>query len=204
MNREQQQQQLLPPVVLDIQCFKDNNNEYIVKEVCVLDITTNTILLHHIVKPPCDRDFLSAAKQRETYWLTKHCHGLEWDQGDIKYYTLIDKLRVCLHNRSIIYVKGLQKKRYVLKYLVTNTNSTVNVIDVFEIGCQSLNTVFNTTDNQIRCIKHKTVRHKCALSNCTLLKAWIKNYFQEEEEEEEQQEKQKEEQPVHSTVCVLL
>ena len=145
-----------------------------------MELDSDTLLLHHIAKPPCDRDFLSADKQRETYWLTKHCHGLEWDQGDIQYYPLIDKLRTCLINRPIIYVKGLKKKQYVEKYLMINVKSvasTVRVIDMSDIGCLSLGKVptdARVKSNQLRCGRHKTPRHKCALANCTLLKAWFK------------------------------
>jgi len=202
--QQQQQSSPLPPVVLDMQCFNDNSNEYIVKEVCVVELNTDTLLLHHIVKPPCEREILNLVKQRESYWVTKHCHGLEWDQGDIKYYPLIDKLRVLLHNRSMIYVKGEQKKSYVLKYLFPNANSSSIVVDVFDIGCPSLSNPV-TADNQLRCAKHKSVRHKCALFNCTLLKAWIKRYFEEEEVGEDVVGVGEEKvQPVHSNICILL
>lgn len=97
-------------VVLDIQCFKDNNNEYIVKEASVIEVSSGTLLLHHIARPPFDRDSLSEEKLRESYWLVKHCHGLEWDQGDIPYHVLIEKLRTCLTAHSTIFVKGCEKK----------------------------------------------------------------------------------------------
>lgn len=79
---------LASPIILDFQCFKDNNNDYILKEVCALEVHSGTLLMHHIVKSPFNRDFLTQAKLRESYWLTKHCHGLEWDHGDIWYHVL--------------------------------------------------------------------------------------------------------------------
>ena len=172
----------LPPVVLDIQCFQDNTDEYIVKEVCVVDINSDTLLLHHIVGPPPPCDYvMTAKKRRETYWLTKHCHGLEWHQGanDIQYAALFDKLRTCLHNRSVIYVKGLKKKQFVEKYLLVKESAatTTRVIDMHDIGCQSLDKVLSPPQlsvSLLRCGQHKSARHKCALANCTLLKAWLK------------------------------
>jgi len=160
-------------VVLDIQCFNDNTNEFIVKEASVVDVATGTLLLHHIVKPPFDRAFLTDDKLRESYWLTKHCHGLDWNQGDIPYHVLIDKLMCCLAQRSIVYVKGLKKKQFVTNTLLP-TSSTVTVVDLGDIGCSSLFTINNLLSiNQTRCGHHKCVKNRCALSNVTLLRSWL-------------------------------
>ena len=151
----------------------------------MVDINSDTLLLHHIAKPPPLGDYVLTAKKRwETNWLTKHCHGLEWHQGDILYSELFDKLRACLYNRSVINVKGLKKKQFVQKYLLIKEESTtVRVIDMQDIGCQSLDKVssslpFTNTPqlsaSLLRCGQQKSPRHKCALANCTLLKAWIK------------------------------
>lgn len=158
-------------VVLDIQCFQDNNNEYLVKEASVVEISTGTLLLHHIARAPFDRDLLLETKLRETYWLTKHCHGLDWNRGDISYHALMDKLRCCLKQRSVVYVKGLQKKEFVQRHLVTTTDSTL-VIDMTDIGCNSLqgNLLSSTS---IRCGRHKSDQHRCALANCINLRSWL-------------------------------
>jgi len=174
------------PVVLDIQCFTDDNNEFIVKEASVLDVTTGTLLLHHIARPPFDRDHLSDDKLRESYWQTKHCHGLTWNQGDIPYYVLIEKLRACLRHRSTVYVKGLKKKQYVSRHLVEGvvappmTLSQINIapeteiVDMADIGCSSLATIGNLLSiSQIRCGHHKSTRHRCALANTSMLRGWL-------------------------------
>jgi hypothetical protein len=160
-------------VIVDFQCFKDNNNDYLLKEVCVLEADSGTLLMHHIVKSPFDRDFLSEEKLRESHWLTKHCHGLEWDQGDIWYHMLEDKLRACLAKRSIVYVKGDQKKLYLQRHFIKDT-CTTNVIDFNDIGCGSLlsiNNLLSTT--ALRCRHHKSIHTRCALSNCVTLRGWL-------------------------------
>jgi hypothetical protein len=174
MDCSQQQHQLCrSSVILDLQCFKDNSNDYVVKEASVIDVCTGTLLLHHIARPPFDRDFLSEEKLRESYWLTKHCHGIDWNHGDIPYYALIDKLCACLNNQSVVYVKGLEKKKYIMKYLITN-NDEVLVVDMADIGCGSLSTIGNLlSTNTLRCGQHKSVQHRCALVNCTLLRGWL-------------------------------
>jgi len=160
-------------VVVDIQCFNDNANEFIVKEASVVDVTTGTLLLHHIAKAPFDRDYLTDDKLRESYWQTKHCHGLDWDQGDILYHVLIDKLTCCLENRSIVYVKGLKKKQFVTDTLLNGMSSVV-VVDLGDIGCGSLASINNLLSiNQTRCGHHKRVQNRCALANVTLLRSWL-------------------------------
>lgn len=184
-------------VVIDLQCFKNNNNEFIVKEVCVLDVNTGKVLQHHVTQPPFDQErFLNRAKQRENYWLTKHHHGLDWNSGDIAYHDMIDRLRDCLAQCSVIYVKGPEKKSFVMSTLLpasgvddvdTSTSSTLpfyispslpspTVIDMSDIGCASLTSIDNNSllsACKIRCNHHKGVRHRCALSNCTLLRSWL-------------------------------
>jgi len=160
-------------VVVDFQCFNDNANEFIIKEASVLDVTSGILLLHHIAKAPFDRDYLTDDKLRESYWQTKHCHGLDWDQGDILYHVLIDKLTCCLENRSIVYVKGLKKKQFVKDILLRDVSS-VMVVDLGDIGCSSLATINNLLSiNQTRCSHHKSAQNRCALGNVTLLRSWI-------------------------------
>lgn len=173
-------------VVFDIQCFKDNNNEYIVKEVCVLDVTKGVILLHHVAGPPFDRSAcMDKNKRRESHWLTKHYHGLEWGQGDIAYHVLMDKLCECLAQQSTVYMKGEEKKVFVTKNLLpqgedevdgyVTSAQTIKVIDMCELGCTALDALHNPmlAANLIRCNNHKKPTHLCALSNCLLLRGWL-------------------------------
>lgn len=162
-----------PSIILDFQCFKDNNNDYILKEVCVLEVDSGTLLMHHIAKSPFNRDFLSQEKLRESYWLTKHCHGLKWDQGDIWYHVLENKLRECIAKRPIVYVKGAEKKEYVRRNFITDP-CTTNVIDLNDIGCGSIASINNLlSTNTLRCRHHKSVHTRCALTNCVTLRGWL-------------------------------
>ena len=171
--RRVQCKNLAAPIILDFQCFKDNNNEYILKEVCVLEVDSGTLLMHHIAKSPFKRDFLTQEKLRESYWLTKHCHGLEWDQGDIWYHALEEKLRSCIAKRPVIYVKGAEKKEFLRCNFITD-HCTTNVIDINDIGCGSLSSINNLlSTNAVRCRHHKTAHTRCALTNCITIRSWL-------------------------------
>lgn len=143
--------------------------------------------MHHIVKPPFDRDYLSQEKLRETAWLTKNCHGLEWDQGDIWYHVLEDLLRKCIARRPAVYVKGREKKEFIRQHFITDPSVT-SVIDLSDMGCGSLGATTNLlSTNTIRCGQHKRIKSRCALSNCLVLRSWLflssTNVIEEEENE---------------------
>lgn len=157
-------------VVLDMQCFKDSDNDFLLKEVCVVDVTTGTLIMHHIARPPFNRDYLTADRLRESNWLTRHCHGLEWDQGDIAYIALLDKLRACLIHRPIVYVKGSQKRTFVQRHLITEPAATA-VQDMDDLGCGSLNGP--PSCRTLRCSHHKSALNRCALHNCIILRDWL-------------------------------
>lgn len=169
-------------VVLDIQCFKDNDNEFIVKEASVVDLATGTLLLYHVALPPFDRGLLSEEKLRESYWLSKHCHGLDWNRGDIPYQVMMDQLRVCLSGRAVIYVKGLEKKIFVTKRLLDSTllptcrsiHTPPVIIDISDYGCGSLSSLSNLLSaSTVRCGQHNSVWTRCALANSVQLRSWL-------------------------------
>jgi hypothetical protein len=156
-------------VVLDIQCYKDNNNSFIIKEIAAIDVETGSLLLHHIVCPPYDRKLLTAEKLRESYWLEKYYHGLEWGQGDIVYQVLLNKVKLLFTSVSHVFVKGEEKASFIKSILPRQCT----VIDLECLHCQSLD-VLNSlfTKDTLRCSNHKAVDHKCALSNSLNLRKW--------------------------------
>jgi len=156
-------------VVLDIQCFKDNDNGFIIKEISAVVVDTGVLLFHHIVCPPYDRRLLSADKLRENNWLTKHFHGLEWHQGDISYVDLLQKLKITLALTSLVFVKGKEKADFIATILPQH----FIVIDLESLHCQSLSTL-NTLflQDTMKCCNHKASDHKCALTNSLNLRKW--------------------------------
>lgn len=189
---------MLPSVILDIQCFRNNRNEFIVKEATILEVYTGTILFHHVAKlsPSMlddNNEPLTEAKQRENKWLTKNYHGLNWTKGDTPYDVMLSKLQERLANRYIIYVKGSEKKMFVLNHLLTASStdcfdevdstsspSQPAVMDLGDIGCESLSSLKSnftpvTIGFTLRCNHHKSTTHQCALTNCILLRNWLIN-----------------------------
>lgn len=167
----------LKTVVLDIQCFKDNVNNFIVKEVACLDIDTGTLLFHHIVKPPYERKLLLPEKVRECSWLTNNFHGLDWHDGDILYTDALDAIKRVLRNSLTVYVKCDQK----MKFINSLISEYCDVVNLEVRGCPSLkllNILYKS--DTLRCNNHKYTDHTCSLSNVVNLRKWYTQHLQYE------------------------
>lgn len=161
------------PIIVDIQCFVNNYKEYILKEVCIVEKDSGVLLMHHIAKPPYCRLKLMNAMLRINYRIMRKCHGLSWDCGDIPYHELYNKLTRYLSNRSIVYVKGAEKKEYLKQHHVTDWIAT-NVIDVYDIGCESLSTISGRiSSHTLRCSNHNTTYTRCAITHCLAIRGWL-------------------------------
>jgi hypothetical protein len=110
---------LVRPMVVEIQCFYDNNNEFVVKELAVVDVLLKHYFVAHF-KPPL-WNLISSKAIRSAKWLTKHLHGLKWEDGILPYSNELIRL-MCLayvandpaeQIRVLIYTKGLEKKRFL-------------------------------------------------------------------------------------------
>lgn len=158
-------------VVLDIQCFTNNANSYIIKEAAAIDIDYGILLFHHIASPPYDIRALSLEKQRENKWLTRNFHGLPWNSGDISYTDLFDRLRDLLKSCVTVFVKGLEKKEFIQSMSLGPRYCEVK--DLTSLGCYSLNHLTETcTIDSLKCNHHKSPAHRCALANAVNLRKW--------------------------------
>lgn len=154
-------------VVMDVQCFKNNFNEFIIKEVVAIDLQSKCLLFHHIVKPPFNRNRLTREKMREVNWLTHNHHGLGWDDGDVDYHTILEIIKNNLTTTSTVLVKGCEKRHFIQ----TIVPDWCSVIDVEPLGCGSLK--FLNTDDTLRCNNHKCTNNVCALSNSFNIRKWF-------------------------------
>lgn len=162
------------PIIVDIQCFTDNKRSYILKEVCVLELDTGVLRIHHVALPPYNKSMLTPKRVKGNKWLTRNFHGLTWDQGDISYYDLHCKLTTCISLRSTVYVKGLEKKIYLEMNHVRDPAFT-KIIDICNIGCEPLTTLYKQLEDHVhmRCVNHVSIYSRCALTNCIAVRNWL-------------------------------
>ena len=154
--------------IVDLQGFQMPINQFVVKEIAVMDIKSD----HHVVhlfEPPCVWSSLPAKYKCTNTWLTRNYHNLYWEDGYFPYKILKDAVKSMLRNASCIYVKGLEKKRFLEKLL----HNKYYVIDVNDANCPSLKKL--SENNFMKCPNHfdENANFQCALRNVQMLKTWI-------------------------------
>lgn len=153
---------------VDMQGFKIKSNVFIVKEIAVL--TKNTSF-HDVIKSPFSYKNLSVKDKKQTNWLMRNYHGINWCAGSITLEKLRDILRQILKDEKNIYVKGEEKIKWLLSILDCKKIS-LNIINIENIGCKMrLNKNKQKKLRADLCEKHADHFH-CALKNVLELSEW--------------------------------
>lgn len=134
-------------LIVDLQGFKDGN-KFIPKELATYD---GSRISHYIFKQPHPISLLSPKSFKQTVWLMKNHHHIDWNIGftPLHYFSKI----VCelTQDFQFVYVKGAEKADYIRKY------------------CK--NTVIEICEEPIlyksnpKCFFHSKTPSMCALSN---------------------------------------
>jgi len=153
--------------IIDFQAFVDDHNNYIVKELSVIDLQTYASQ-HWIFKAPYGCEFLEKETIRTNRWLSKHYHKLDWWKGDVNYDQLAKILEDINTKYCVIYVKGSKKKALIKEYIFDSL-----IIDLEEYGCPSLKHI--TTKRQgAYCFHHNNNRETtCAVYRINGLAEWL-------------------------------
>lgn len=160
--------------ILDFQGFKTNNRDYIIKELAFIS-TDNQVYELHLFQPPHSFSELSDDEKRQVIWLEKRFHGLYWSSG----YNLYSEIKTIFKSCNIkgtIYVKGLEKQKFIIQLL---KDFSVNVINIEDLGCPSLSILKRQSQQLNRfslCrFDHHVTYYNCAHVNVLLLLEWLKS-----------------------------
>lgn len=143
--------------IVEFQSFIGNSNEFIVKELVIMDIRTNNVN-YFLFKPPHSFRKLSDKAKRTNKWLMNNFHYIAWSEGFTEYSDLANILQHYCQQYSTIYTTGYKKARLIEKY------TSGKVIDYI----MSKNYIVYTGDgfcNSVNNDKHR-------ITNCALLKTY--------------------------------
>lgn len=156
-------------VILDMQGFRDDNQEFIFKEIAILDIS-NVMCHSFLFKPPENSIVSHKSTQSQNHWLTNNHHGLTYESGHTPYSELQSILQDLTLKVSTVYVKGSEKRRHIL-----NICPDINVVNLEETE-KSLGI---PTIKQLRrhfchraCLWHKDNDSVCAVRNVLNVYLW--------------------------------
>ena len=131
---------MLPPTVylVDFQGFQHGFEDFIIKELCIIDVSKPARPLHTLYLPPRCWNQLSRQQKRTYYYQTRRLHQIGWDEGYVRF------CKECLQrdmerwlftknnsSMSVFYVMGQQKaailQRLLPDYKIVNYQEAFNV-----------------------------------------------------------------------------
>ena len=99
--------------VVDVQGFKAADNEFVFKEVAIAALEDDPTPSVYSFKSPYRWDNLPSECKSTNRWLELNYHGIPWSSGEIPYTKLVESVQYGLINAKKVYVKGLEKKRWL-------------------------------------------------------------------------------------------
>ena len=152
-------------VYADLQFHKTDNsqNQYVVKEFATL--RNNCELTHYVFEPPTDFTLLTRNEQKQVRWLEKNHHSIPWNAGFVPYKYVSRVITKDLQSIEKIYVKGLDKIRFLEKLDIRHA------INIEDLGIQ-----FRIKDiiSGIKCLNHNNPNNNiCALSIIFTIKTYM-------------------------------
>lgn len=99
--------------VVEFHAFRGNNNEFIVKELVLVNVNAG-FYTQLFFKPPYERTNLDEQREKQAEWLENHYHCIKWEYGDLKY--SLDTIKSLCSYFTIIYTKGLEKCRFLQQF----------------------------------------------------------------------------------------
>lgn len=152
--------------VIDVQCVVDSDLHMVIKEICIADAQRATHVMHWLVQhPPTFR--LSPQSTKVNVWLQTHFHGIRYTDGHIPYSELARVLGAVNSRYTAVYVKGIQKRNLLQRYLPKCT-----VIDLEAYGCPKCRML---QQQQHVCPFHsdRAQNKTCAKAQCLALRVWM-------------------------------
>lgn len=157
--------------VVDVQGFKKPINEFVFKELAVTSLEDDAIPSVYLFEPPFVWSSLPAKYKSENLWLKHNYLGISWNDGNVPYYEFEEILYNIGRCASKIHVKGLEKKRWLQKYMN-------NVYNIEDLGCPKLQKL----ERYLFCNNHQHCkscwRPNCAARNALALKEWLNEYYE--------------------------
>lgn len=147
--------------IVDLQGFKTDYNEFIVKELAILCENQTLVLL---IKPPYPFYELSKTEKMQVQWIERN-RKIYWHEGFTPFLNFKQYVADYLKDK-IIYVKGFEKVVW-LKNIVQDGN-IINLDD--SPSLRKLYENYSMSKDIFSCVYHT---HICALKNVMCLKKWM-------------------------------
>lgn len=76
---------IITTLFIDFEAFQHGDEDFQIKELCILEATTPLKPLYFLFKPPCEWNLLSSDQRRTYIYEERYIHGLSWGEGQTRY-----------------------------------------------------------------------------------------------------------------------
>lgn len=149
-------------IIMDMQGFKTDSNQFIPKEIAILDGKRVQTFLFRSPFPFYD---LSKKEMKQVDWIERN-RNIYWREGVIPFANYTNVLAPFVSNKCI-YVKGEEKKLWVQEMF-----ETFDVVNLENFECPNFNIIYSLYEdcNDVyKCMYHTNI---CALKNVLCLNKW--------------------------------
>lgn len=155
-------------VIIEFEGFQLQPDSFIVKELAFFDVKYGYHGRWSFLAPhPWEQ---LSAKHRKTFsWLTHHCHGIQWDYGDLPYSALQLILTSLFVSYTDIYSKGLEKCKFLEKLCGRK------ILDLNDFKCPKIYDL--KVKSILNCPSHESHFQHCALAKAAAYGSFIKEQF---------------------------
>lgn len=144
--------------IIEFQSFWGNLNEFIVKELVIMDLSTN-VVNYFLFKAPHSIKKLCYKAKKTNNWLTKNYHYISWNEGFVNYKELDNIMYFYCQQYGVIYTTGLQKTNWIQQYTpYTVINYFIKKSYVCDFGEGFCNSVSHNNHKVSNCSLIKTYR----------------------------------------------
>ncbi|XP_025160455.1 uncharacterized protein LOC105180994 [Harpegnathos saltator] len=154
-------------VIIEVQCFRDSNDTYVIKEVAIVGIN-EAFVGHWILAPEYSFVELNEKSRRINNWLSLNYHGIEWYDGETNPKYFYPRLReITSHVRNFM-TNGKEKASYLQNLLARNVYNLENI--------SPTSNDLSPSERIKGCSFHTFRKHRryhCALRDVYKLKHWF-------------------------------
>lgn len=101
--------------VIEFQAFRGNADEFIIKELVILDLQSG-VTNYFLFKPPFSFKYLQKKAARTNKWLINYFHHIPWSDGYTEYNELDNVMYYYCDKYNTIYSTGSEKCKWINMY----------------------------------------------------------------------------------------
>lgn len=100
------------------------------KELVIVGVDSN-LVEHYLTRPAVSLDALTENARRQVRFVTNHIHGITWQSGFIDAKDALEAMVATLQDARLVYVKGLERARYIERELKYKSQAVVVDLDSY-------------------------------------------------------------------------